>query len=161
MIYSVTGHRPPKIGGYSEEAFNHLVRIFKWAVGNIIDRPDKVITGMALGWDTAVAQACVDMQIPFVAAVPFTGQESRWFQSSKTTYSRLLSEASEVVVVCSGGYAAWKMQIRNQWMVNHADRVIAMWDGSSGGTSNCLDYAVLQNKLVVNLFKFISFLPGE
>ena len=26
-------------------------------------------------------------------------------------------------------------------MVDHSDRVLAVWDGSSGGTKNCIDYA--------------------
>ena len=40
-----------------------------------------------------------------------------------------------------GGYAAWKMQKRNQFMVDHSNLLIAVWDGSSGGTSNCVAYA--------------------
>lgn len=32
-------------------------------------------------------------------------------------------------------------QQRNQWMVDRADAVLAVWDGSPGGTANCVNYA--------------------
>ena len=41
-------------------------------------RPDAVISGMALGWDQAVARATADLGIPWVAAITFEGQESKW-----------------------------------------------------------------------------------
>ena len=51
------------------------------------------------------------------------------------------------VYVCSrGGYAGWKMNYRNTWMVDRADAVLAVWDGSSGGTANCVNYARTINK---------------
>ena len=33
------------------------------------------------------------------------------------------------------------MQERNEWMVNNCDVLIAVWDGTSGGTANCVKYA--------------------
>jgi len=96
---------------------------------------------MALGWDQALAQAAVDMKIPFDAAVPFVGQESRWPAESAKRYRSLLSQARNVTVVCDGGYAAWKLQRRNIWMVDHCDAVLALWNGSDGGTANCVRYA--------------------
>jgi uncharacterized phage-like protein YoqJ len=44
------------------------------------------------------------------------------------------------------------MQLRNIWMVDHADEVWAFWDGSKGGTANCVKYAERVNKPVRNLF---------
>jgi uncharacterized phage-like protein YoqJ len=38
------------------------------------------------------------------------------------------------------------MQIRNEWMVDRCDKLIAVWDGSKGGTGNCVDYAKSVNK---------------
>jgi hypothetical protein len=32
------------------------------------------------------------------------------------------------------------MQIRNEWMVDHCTHVAALWDGSPGGTGNCIRY---------------------
>jgi uncharacterized phage-like protein YoqJ len=47
-------------------------------------------------------------------------------------------------------YNPLKMQKRNEYMCNNADYLIAIWDGSSGGTKNCVDY-YRQNKNLKNL----------
>lgn len=96
---------------------------------------------MALGVDQDFAYVCYEMAIPFVAAIPFVGQENNWPQHSQDWYEWLLIRAESVVVVSPGEYAAWKMQARNQWMVDNCDVVLAVWDGSEGGTANCYRYA--------------------
>lgn len=95
---------------------------------------------MALGWDMAVAEASFGLGIPFTAAVPFEDQDSRWPLESRVVYKRLLSVADRVEIVSPGPYAPEKLQIRNQWMVDHATRMAALWDGSKGGTGNCVAY---------------------
>ena len=42
-----------------------------------------------------------------------------------------------------------KMQTRNEWMVNHCDKLIAVWNGSDGGTGNCVNYAKSINKEII------------
>lgn len=154
MIISGTGHRPTKLGGYGQAAFDRLVEIAKRALQELDVK--SVISGMALGWDQALAQAAIELDIPFTAAIPFTGQENRWPYSSRITYAQILEHAAEVVIVSSGGYSAYKMQLRNQWMVNNSNLILAMWNGSSGGTNNCLNYARLRDKEVINLYKHLG-----
>lgn len=48
---------------------------------------------------------------------------------------------TDFIIVCKGGYAAWKMQVRNEYIVNNSDSMIAVHDGSKGGTYNCIKYA--------------------
>jgi uncharacterized phage-like protein YoqJ len=114
--------------------------------------PIRVITGMALGWDQAIAQACVDLKIPFSAAVPFNGQELTWPRAAQDRYHRLLGQAQEVVIVSDGDYAPEKMQVRNQWMVDNCDVLLALYDGSSGGTANCVRYAEGKSVPVINIW---------
>lgn len=155
---SFTGHRPEKLGGYAPASALKLRLFARQFLEAHQAHISKVYSGMALGWDQAVAAACVDLKIPFVAAVPFAGQESAWPQSSQAQFRRFLVEASEVVVVCTGGYAAWKMQTRNEFIVDNSRLVVALWDGSSGGTTNCVSYAETQKKLVKNLWNsWVSF----
>ena len=105
---------------------------------------------MALGWDQWAAGVCIELQIPFIAAVPFLGQEKVWPQVSKDIYHALLKKAVETVIVCEGSYANWKMQKRNEWMVDHCDKLIACYNGDlSGGTYNCVKYAQDQNKEII------------
>lgn len=146
-----TGHRPDKLGGYTKQAAQRLRRIATaWIEEN---KPDAVVSGMALGWDTALAKAAIISGVPLIAAVPFKGQESRWPAESQDTFNKLLSVAKEIVYVSDGGYAAWKMQVRNRWMVDNTDAVLALYNGDlSGGTYNCVTYASEKQKQIFNLW---------
>lgn len=141
MIVAATGHRPDKIGGYNY--YNpQRIWIREQMKKALVDlQADKTITGMALGIDQDFAQVSFELAIPFIAALPFIGQESQWPKSSQDYYWWLLERADEVVVVSPGGYAPYKMQIRNKWMVDHCNWLVSVWDGSPGGTGNCMIYA--------------------
>lgn len=158
MIVAFTGHRPDKLGGYNDL---HMRKQIKHWLTNLLshyktlDPELRAISGMALGVDQWAAEVCVDLGIPFTAAVPFTGQEGRWPQESQERYAYLMEKAASVHVVCTGGYAPEKMQCRNEWMVDQlspdGDVLIAVWDGSAGGTANCVRYAEKIGKKIVNL----------
>jgi uncharacterized phage-like protein YoqJ len=141
MFVAATGHRPNKLGGYD---FFNPQRV--WIRNRIWEeltklKPTACISGMALGIDQDFAWTAMWMGIPVLAAVPFAGQESQWPASSQEFYKELLVRCYHIEVVCQGGYAAWKMQKRNEWMVDHCQVLLAVWDGSSGGTGNCVGYA--------------------
>lgn len=151
MTIAFTGHRPNKLGGYAP---NNPIR--DWVSDRIRQelirlKPTMVISGMALGVDQWAAQVACDLGIPFIAAVPFKGQEGMWPGVSKHDYRRLMKEAHEVVVVCEGGYSAHKMQLRNEYMVDRCDVLIAVWDGTPGGTGNCVRYATNKRKNIVQI----------
>jgi uncharacterized phage-like protein YoqJ len=147
-VIAATGHRPVKLGGYGYNAANRLRSFARSELAPY--RPLTVITGMALGWDQAVAGACVDLEIPFVAAVPFAGQEAKWPVGSQHAYVRLLSRATKIVVVNEGGFSVQSMHRRNRYMVDCATQILALWDGSSGGTSHCVAYAASAKKPINN-----------
>ena len=150
MIVAGTGHRPGKLNGYSSKAFNVLVDIAsKWLEEN---KPTKVISGMAMGWDMALAQATINKNIPLICALPFKGQEKMWSKDIQALYNDLISKAQKIVYVSPEGYTPKKMQKRNQWMVDHADVILAMWDGTMGGTYNCIKYAENKQKSIINLY---------
>lgn len=146
-----TGHRPNKLGGYSERIHSRLTALATAALRLQPDVPH-VISGMALGWDTALAQAALDLGLKLTAAVPFAGQERTWPAESQARYHNLLGRATEVVTVSDGGYSARAMQLRNQWMVDQASLVLALWDGSHGGTGNCIRYAQSVNCPIRNVW---------
>lgn len=141
MRVAGTGHRPNKIGGYDYYAPQR--QWIRQQVRSKLEdlKPELVISGMALGYDQDLAQVSVEMGLPFVAALPFIGQESQWPKSSQDYYFWLLERAEDVIVVTGGGYSAYKMQVRNEFMVNNCDILLACWDGSDGGTGNCVKYA--------------------
>jgi uncharacterized phage-like protein YoqJ len=140
MIVSFTGHRSHKLGGYGDSELQQKVR--KALHEELVKlSPAKAISGMALGVDQWAAEICGELEIPFIAAVPFKGQERMWPQASKEHYFALLEQANSVCYICDPGYEPWKMQQRNEWMIDNSDCVIAVWDGTNGGTGNCVKYA--------------------
>src|SRR5713101_7434394 len=136
-----TGHRPNKLSGYKlpNPTYTYVCQQLEKTLLEL--KPDKAISGMALGVDQWAAHICVKLGIPFIAAVPCDNQDSRWPEASKKTYQLLLKKAAEIVVVSPGAYTHECMQKRNEWMVHHCDKLIGVWDGSSGGTMNCINFA--------------------
>ena len=153
MIIAGTGHRPDKAGGYSEEASEALIKI---VMDGILSHDNQditaIISGMALGWAQALAEAALRLNIPLWCYIPFKRQESVWPMESRLNYQHLLESAQRVIFCSPGLYAPQKMQIRNQRMVDDADLILAYFDGSSGGTRNCIRYAEKVKKPIVNLY---------
>lgn len=150
MILAATGHRPDKLGGYSIEIEAGLMML---AVKHIkILKPTEIISGMALGWDLAVAEAAVFLDIPFLAAVPCNGQSAKWPPEHRAVYSALLAKAKSIKIVSPGGYADWKMAARNKWMVENADHILALYNNKGGGTANCIREARRREKPITNVW---------
>jgi uncharacterized phage-like protein YoqJ len=158
MIVGVTGHRPPKCGNY--EGTDPLALWIKMELRNVLRelQPLYLITGMALGVDQWTAEACVELNIPFIAAVPFPGQAKAWPPESQEKYQRLIKQAREIVIVNDGIYENWKMQARNEWIVDHINVLIAVFDGSPGGTANTVNYAdrIKREKRRINPNEFLA-----
>jgi uncharacterized phage-like protein YoqJ len=151
MILAATGHRPDKLGGYSGMINSELQSLAEKELFRL--KPKIVIVGMALGWDQAVGWAAKAQRIPFLAYVPFEGQESVWPAASKERYRELLSYAQKIIVCSPGEFTPRKMQVRNEAMVDHCDEILALWDGSPGGTGNCMAYARARGRTIHNCWQ--------
>lgn len=158
IIVVCTGHRPPRLGlDYSAESNRILTDFAEHELGSVLlaHYVTEVVSGMAQGWDQAVAHAAFRLGIPLVAAVPFDSQEAKWPEEAKRRYYALLAKASLVHVVSPGGYAAKKFIVRDHWMVDRAvstgGLLMSLWDGKSeGGTWHTVNYAQQQGVSVVN-----------
>ncbi len=154
-VLGVTGHRPERLGGPGDELHRRLVRVAAIAIKHA--GASKVIIGMAQGWDMACAEACISLKIPFVAAVPFSAQASRWPEKVRSRYHALLDKAAEIVVVSPGDYEYWKMQARNKWIVDTCDSLLSLWDlAPDGGTASCVAYAASRKRPVFNMFPVLA-----
>jgi len=158
ITLGVTGHRlGPRLGGFDLRTRRALGAL---AVEHLREiRPKRVITGMAIGWDQAVAGACVALDIPFVAAVPFPGQATRWPPETQARYRRLLESAESINYTCrseqtlSARQVTDFMRYRNQWVVDNSDQIAALFDGSAGsGTALTVHYAQMKGKPIENLW---------
>lgn len=143
MILGITGHRPSSLGcGYNipNLIFNKVYNSIKQKFIEL--KPEKIISGAAQGVDTWAIMVAKELNIPYIAAVPFDGQDSLWPDSAKEEYNKILNSAERVVVVSFGLYSAEKMQIRNRWIVDNSDCLLAVWNGiNRGGTYYTVKYA--------------------
>jgi uncharacterized phage-like protein YoqJ len=98
---------------------------------------------MALGFDTILTLAAIDLKIPVLAAIPFEGQESKWPESSQRLYFKLLSNPLVEKWICApGGWNNHKFDHRNRKMCDRATELLACFWGGAGGTWNTVRYAV-------------------
>ncbi len=126
----------------------------------------KVLSGMAEGWDELVARRCIALGVAFVAALPNPGygayywsaEHSRSGSDRLAELDEILSAAVEVRHVCQGVYGllggrrAHSNLVRNQWLVDAADELVAHREpGLSRGTDDCLRRALEAGKPWVEL----------
>ena len=141
-----TGHRPEKLTRNEKDIKKDLEKEIRQAVA---DGLNVFITGMARGVDIWAAQIVLQLRreghgVRLICACPYDGFESGWSKEWQRQYKEILSAADFVKYVCEG-YSRSCFQIRNEWMVNHSARVIAVFNGEKSGTKNTIDYAIWQN----------------
>lgn len=160
-IIAATGHRPEKLGGYSKEVSDKLLRLATAAIAKL--QTETVISGMALGWDTAIAHAAVNLKIPLIAAVPFAGQDAKWKDEDREKWEWLLFQSSKIIFVDTlkeyqvegvepRRYHPAKMHKRNEWMIDNSNHVLALFDPTTekGGTFECMKYAESLDREILN-----------
>lgn len=170
MKITITGHRPHKLnqeydlrGPISDGIKDKLTTLFNQ------HKPEMVYIGMAIGADMIAAFACVETSTPFTAVLPLVGQQLKWPDKTQLLYHVLLVKANLIYIVDTKQHVTYeqftelkptyyhpsKMQTRNKWMVDQLtaseDRLIAIWDGSDGGTANCVKYAQSTNKAIITI----------
>lgn len=139
-----TGHRPNALGGYNENhPINRWVKseLDVWISHFMSEGFETFISGGALGVDQWAAEIVIRHGGRLIVARPFPSQAKRWPKASQDRYEKILSHAAEVVDVSDDPYSPEKMHLRNQWMVDHSHALLAVFNGTPGGTANCIRYA--------------------
>lgn len=145
--YGVTGHRY-----ILEHKPGDLLKFARLIVFRMTEEgATEIITGMAQGWDMAVALACVEGGVPFIAALPFPQQADKWHPVLQDQYARLIQSAKAVVVT-------GKMPLnhnyhkRDRFIVDSCVELWSLCDGRPGGTSKTVLYAHDVGRSVVSLW---------
>ncbi|MCR4719719.1 MAG: DUF1273 domain-containing protein [Firmicutes bacterium] len=151
-----TGHRPEKLNVPEAEVKAGLKKEILQAVN---DGMYVFITGMARGVDIWAAQIVLELreknsEIKLMCAIPHPDFEKRWSADWQEQYNFILQNADHSVMV-SKAYSRSCYQVRNEWMVNHSNRVIAVFNGEKSGTKNTVDYA---NKHGIEIKNIISII---
>lgn len=147
-----TGHRPAKLA-YSE---NEIKLLLENAIDNAIAAGFVTfITGMAMGVDIWAAEIVLEKRknngcLHLICAVPHPDFEKRRNEFEQKRYKNIIENADYVTTVC-GGYFNGVYQVRNKFMVDRSNLVIAVWNGAPSGTKNTVDYAVSKGVRVINV----------
>ena len=149
-----TGHRPEKLNVSEKEVKDRLKTAIRQAIA---DGFTTFISGMARGVDMWAAEIVIEERkknsdIKLVCASPYEGFEKLWSFIEKHRYNSIMKKADCVKYVCEH-YSRSCFQIRNVWMVDHSARVIAAYNGESGGTKNTIRYATSKNVEVYNILE--------
>ena len=162
-----TGHRKDKLNLYThpQNELKICLELYKVLLGIIKDNQGcdfEFISGGAIGLDQIAFEVVNkikvmnrDINITNVISIPFKNQYIVWSKEEQSRYFECLKLADEIIYVdtleqykikglIQGEYHPAKMQMRNRHMVDNCDILIALWDGSKGGTKNCINYAKKQ-----------------
>jgi len=149
MMYAVTGHQPHLLGGFGDEAQETLTAFACAWVSRV--RPAKLVSGMAPGWDLAMARAAIRCDVRLVAALAFADQGQDWPEHAREELKRLL-DAAEYVHVHSNDKHRGCWTNRDRWVLGQADAVVALWSGVDGGTGTAVKAAEDMGLPVTNLW---------
>jgi O-acetyl-ADP-ribose deacetylase (regulator of RNase III)/uncharacterized phage-like protein YoqJ len=127
------------------------------------DCPDAIwITGGAIGLDSWAAKFAIDHGIELWLILPFPQNvmSKKWRDDQKELLDWTVKSCSKLSVL-SPAYDVTIYQRRNERMVDLSDMVAAFWDGSSGGTGNCVRYAQKVKKPMVRFSDFSGTVVAE
>ncbi|MFE7817864.1 SLOG family protein [Priestia megaterium] len=157
---ALTGHRPSRLGGYDYYSPVNIAIAFKLREHLLshIKQGKKIIAigGMALGADTIFALVALKLKkqgfpVQFEAAIPCMNHEKKWPKESQEMWHSIVDQADFVTYTSTMYYQPYLMQVRNEYMVNSCDELIAIFDGSKGGTANCVNYAKKKEKKIIEV----------
>ena len=137
-----TGHRPEKLS-CNEAAIK--VKLSHAIDQAIQDGFVTFISGMARGVDIWAAELLLERRavtpsLHLICALPYSDFERRWSPQWQTRYQMILRQTDLIKTICPS-YSMAAFQQRNEWMVDHSSRLIAIYNGSSGGIRNTIEYA--------------------
>lgn len=161
MKIAFTGHRPNKLYGYdkNEEGNQKILEIMGKKIEQyIIDNNGEVefTSGMALGTDIWLADIVVKLRrkypkVKLHCALPIENHSKMWNKKDKAIHSKMLDKADSYEIVSEGDYTSKCMLVRDAYMVERADMLLAVFDGSKSGTGHTIDLAVSKGKKVAIL----------
>jgi predicted Rossmann fold nucleotide-binding protein DprA/Smf involved in DNA uptake len=149
LSVATAGHQPEGLVPYKAGVAPRLEALAAFWLST--NHPREIVSGLAPGWDLAVARAALEQNISLVAALAFPAQLDVFQAGDRPAADRILGAAQLVHV--HGQLetpAAWTE--RDRWSISRADMVLALWSGADGGTAQAIKIARGQGKPVVNLW---------
>ena len=153
-----TGHRPNKLPWGYDETAEGCIRLKRALTKQIEDFVEvgytDFLSGMAEGTDTWAALAVLALRtkkpvLKLHCILPCKDQDNKWSDSARELYHNILSQADSITYV-SNNYHKNCMLERNRYMVDHADCLLAIYNGEwRSGTAATIRYAQKLGRKVV------------
>lgn len=149
MICAFTGHRPGHLPWGGDETDARCVALKELLRRRIEEAAGQGCTeflcGMARGCDTYFAEAVLALrsvwpELRLTAMLPCPDQAARWPEEDLARHRALCARCDRVEVL-EPSYSPGCMLRRNYAMVERAQMLITVYDGSGGGTGSTVRYA--------------------
>ncbi|MBQ8295786.1 MAG: DUF1273 family protein [Clostridia bacterium] len=132
-----TGHRTLEEGITKERVINAVEQLIQLGAKTFYN-------GVAMGFDLLAAEAVIALKgrysdIKLVVCIPCYGQEKNFSAEDKQRYVDIVKAADEQVMM-SAYYYRGCMQVRDRYMVDRADVVLAYCIKSTGGAAFTVGY---------------------
>lgn len=116
--------------------------------------------GMAWGFDLLAAECVLSVkkefpQIALIAVIPFRKQCEMWNENSRKHYHAILRKA-DIQIILSEKYYKGCLLVRNDFMLEHANKLVAYYDGQQRGGTFYTYYKARQKDMpITNLYKIL------
>ena len=154
-----TGHRPEKLPWGTNETDSRCL-LLKKKIRDAVEAAygegiRHFICGMARGCDFYFAEEVLALRkehpdVVLEAAIPCAGQSASWSSAHRLRWSAIVEQCDKKTVM-QEFYTPDCMLRRNRYMVDRSSLVIAVYDGSNGGTRRTLEYALMQKVPFVDI----------
>ena len=155
-----TGPRPAKLPMNGTEYSAEIAAIKTKIRSAVIDAYDEgfrfFMNGMAEGFDLFAAEIVIELKselpgIALVAVLPYSEAAKNHSSSIAKRMEKVLQKA-DAVFSLSEKYIKGCEHSRNSYMVENSTRIIGYYNGLSGGTAHCWNYALKKGIEMVNLY---------
>lgn len=144
-----SGHRPEKLPGKGKKELQETVYIkdlLKSRIENSIDDGyTRFLSGVARGIDLWAAQIVLDLReknpgIELICVKPIENQGCNFPEEDKLLYEKIIRNADSVICT-SEEYSRNCYTVRNHYMVDNSEMLIAFVNNYRSGTGQTINYA--------------------
>ena len=145
-----TGHRSQKLPWRFNEQDDKCLQmkevLYNEIESSIAEGYHTFYSGMALGFDMICVETLIELKkkyknLKIIGALPCKNQDCKWPEKEQKRYRKLLQQLDYVWCKYDEYIGAECMLERNRYMVDNSSKMIALFNGQSGGTKSTIDYA--------------------
>lgn len=159
-----TGHRPKRFERDGHALFAHSLIIKKTLAamvrGFYAKGVEEYFVGGSLGVDMWAAEAVLGLKqqkgyqgLRLISVIPFRDQAKQWGRLERVRYEAILEQSHQVICL-QEQYSKGVFLMRNRYLVDHAEYLIAVYDEGeyrNSGTGQTVSYAQKQGKHITIL----------